>query len=78
MEVYQEENLVFGYDTAREGDRTALVAGVAVGAVEVHVLGPVGVRHAAAAAKLRSHTNIKMEEEKKGVLGISHIYIKLK
>lgn len=75
VEVYQDENLVFGYDTAREGDGTALAAGVAVAAVEVHVLGPVGVRHAAAAAKLRSHANIKMEEEKKkGVLGISHIY----
>lgn len=54
-EVYEEENLVFGYDTAREGDGTALVAGVAVGAVEVHVVGPVGVRHTAAAAKLNKH-----------------------
>lgn len=52
-EACEEGNLVFGYDTAREGDRTALVAGVAVGAVEVHVLGPVGERHAAAAAKLK-------------------------
>lgn len=58
-EVYEEENLVFGDDTAREGDGTALVAGVALGAVEVHVLGPVGVRHAAAAAKLRSHATLR-------------------
>ena len=48
----QEDDLVFGYDATGEGDRTALPARVAHVAVEVHVLGPVVVRHPPTAAKL--------------------------
>lgn len=47
-----DDLLVFGLDAAGEGDGAALSAGVVLLAGEVHVLGPVGVRHTAAAAKL--------------------------
>lgn len=66
METCEEGDLFFGDDATGEGDRAAFTAGVLLVAVEVHVLGPVGVRHTATAAKLRTHTQtFKMEEKKK-------------
>lgn len=50
----QSRDLVFGQVAAGEGDGAAFVAGVVLRAVEVHVLGPVRVRHGAAAAKLKT------------------------
>lgn len=57
MESCKEGYLVFGDDATGEGDRAAFSAGVVLVAVEVHVLGPIGVRHTATAAKLRTHAH---------------------
>lgn len=54
----EDGDRVFGHDAAGEGDGAALPAGVVISAVEVHVLGPVGVGHSTTAAKLRTQPNI--------------------
>lgn len=63
----EEENLVFGYDAAGERHGAALYAGVSIAAVEVHVVGPVGVRHATAAAELRSQRGVTQGGERGSV-----------
>lgn len=67
----EEENLVFGYDAAGEGHGAALYAGVFITAVEVHVVGPVGVRHTTAAAKLRSQRGVDTRGERGPVRQLS-------
>lgn len=51
----KKRDLGFGDMAAGEGDGAAFPAGVLRGAVEVQVVGPVGVRHSAAATELRTH-----------------------
>lgn len=70
----EEENLVFGYDAAGERHGAALYAGVSIAAVEVHVVGPVGVRHATAAAELRSRRGVDTRGRKRArEVAVSHI-----
>lgn len=59
--VGMADDLVFGADAAGEWDSAALVAGVVIFAVEVHVLGPVSVCHTTTAAKLRTHKDTHLD-----------------
>lgn len=56
-----EEGDLFSYETAGEGDRAVLSAGVVFVTFEVHVLGPVSVRHSSTAAKLNTQTHHRFE-----------------